>query len=69
MGILHYPSLGIATNFKAFMLTYIIGIRKAIIEVININNPTQSVCLILSLILLSLGLNFRKNGIIKKESR
>ena len=51
------------------MLTQVIGIRRAIIKVIKINNPTQSVCLILSQILPSLGLSFRKNGIIKKESR
>jgi hypothetical protein len=51
------------------MLTQVIGIRRAVIEVIKINDPTQSVYLILSLILPSLGLSFRKNGIVKKESR
>jgi hypothetical protein len=56
-------------RLEKYALTHIIGIRMAVVEVIKRNNPNQSICLILSLIFSAFGFSFRKNGIIRKETR
>jgi hypothetical protein len=56
-------------RLEEYTLTHVIKIRMAVIEVIKRNDLNQSVYLILSLIFLAFGFSFRKNGIVRKETK
>jgi hypothetical protein len=56
-------------RLEEYTLTYIIGIRMAVIKVIKRNDLNQSICLILLLIFSAFGFSFRKNNIVRKETK